>query len=79
MAQGQLEAMRVGNFISDYDFKLAVHIANIMTGGDLPEGAYINQAFIQRLERETFVALTEEEKTQDRITHMLETKKPLRN
>lgn len=79
LAQGQLEAMRVGNFISDYDFKLAVHIANIMTGGDLPEGAYINQAFIQRLERETFVALTEEEKTQDRITHMLETKKPLRN
>lgn len=79
LAQGQLEAMRVGNFISDYDFKLAVHIANIMTGGDLPEGAYINQTFIQRLEREIFVALTEEEKTQDRITHMLETKKPLRN
>lgn len=79
LAKGQLEAMRVGNFISDYDYKLAVHIANIMTGGDLPEGAYINQAYVQRLERKTFVELTEEEKTLDRITHMLETKKPLRN
>lgn len=79
LAEGQLDAMRLGNFISDYDFYLGVAIADVLGGGDLPEGAYGNQAYLQKLERKYFMECAHNEKTQDRIAHMLETKKPLRN
>lgn len=79
LAEGQLDAMRLGNFISDYDFKLGVAVADILAGGDIPEGVYGNQNYIQKLERKYFLDLSHNEKTQDRIAHMLETKKPLRN
>ena len=71
--------MRQGNFISDYDAYIAGKLAYILSGGDCPEGTLMKEQEILNLEREVFLSLCGEQKTQDRIMHMLNTGKPLRN
>lgn len=71
--------MRHGNFISDFDAYIAGKIAYILSGGDCPEGTLVTEQEILNLEREAFLSLCGEQKTQDRIMHMLNTGKPLRN
>jgi len=68
-----------GRFISDHDLLLARKLAYVMTGGDQPGDTHIPRGHILELERETFLSLLGEEKTQNRIRHLLETGKPLRN
>ena len=68
-----------GRFISDYDFLLAKKLAYVMTGGDLTGNAEVSQTHILDLEREVFLSLLGEKKTQERIRHLLEKGKPLRN
>lgn len=68
-----------GRFISDHDLLLARKLAYVMTGGDQLGDAHIPREHILDLERETFLSLLGEEKTQQRIRHLLETGKPLRN
>jgi 3-hydroxyacyl-CoA dehydrogenase len=50
-----------------------------MTGGDLTGPQDVDEEYLLGLEREVFVRLLGEQKTQDRITHLLSTGKPLRN
>ena len=64
---------------SDYDVELAKELAMILTGGDTDVVDEISEQDLLNLERKSFMALTKNTKTQDRITHMLETNKPLRN
>jgi 3-hydroxyacyl-CoA dehydrogenase len=71
--------MRYGNYISDYDMFVARKIAHILSGGDCPEGTYVTEQEILNLEREAFMSLCGQQKTQDRISAMLSTGKPLRN
>jgi len=71
--------MRHGSFISDYDAQIAGKLAHILSGGDCPEGTLVTEQEILNLEREAFLSLCGEQKTQDRIMHMLNTGKPLRN
>jgi 3-hydroxyacyl-CoA dehydrogenase len=71
--------MRQGGFISEYDEFIAGKLAYILTGGDVLTGAMITEQQMLDLEREAFVSLCGEKKTQERITHMLKTNKPLRN
>jgi 3-hydroxyacyl-CoA dehydrogenase len=71
--------MRQGGFISEYDEFIAGKLAYILTGGDVLTGALITEQQMLDLEREAFVSLCGEKKTQERITHMLKTNKPLRN
>lgn len=71
--------MRHGNFITDYDVHIAKKLAYVLSGGDCPEGTFVSEKEILDLEREAFLSLVGETKTQDRIMHMLNTGKPLRN
>ncbi len=71
--------LREGNFISDYDFLIGSKIAHVMCGGDVDRGTIVDGEWLLRLEREAFVELASQEKTQQRIKHTLETGKPLRN
>lgn len=66
-------------FASEYDRYLAGRLAYVMTGGDLTAPALVSDNYLLQLERETFVPLLSQPKTQERIAHMLKTKKPLRN
>lgn len=72
--------MENGNFGSEYDVHIAKKVANIICGGStLPYGAEVPVQQIRDLEREAFLSLAGEKKTQDRIVGMLKTGKPVRN
>jgi 3-hydroxyacyl-CoA dehydrogenase len=71
--------MRLGGFMSEYDEHIAGKLGHILTGGNLPSAARITEQQMLDLEREAFVSLCGEKKTQERISHMLKTNKPLRN
>ncbi|MDQ5985746.1 MAG: 3-hydroxyacyl-CoA dehydrogenase [Syntrophus sp. SKADARSKE-3] len=71
--------MRHGNYISDYDVHVSRKVAYILSGGECSEGTFVTEQDILDLEKEAFLSLLGEKKTQDRIMHMLNTGKPLRN
>ena len=68
-----------GGYISEYDRFLANHLAYVLTGGELSAPSLVSEEYLLQLERDMFVPLLKEEKTQERISHLLKTKKPLRN
>jgi 3-hydroxyacyl-CoA dehydrogenase len=68
-----------GGFASEYDRYLADRLAYVMTGGELTAPAFVPEEYLLQLERETFLPLLSQPKTQERIAHVLKTKKPLRN
>jgi len=74
-----LYGMKEGNYVSDYDTHVGRKLAYVISGGDCPEGTLVSEQEILDLEREAFMSLLGEPKTQDRIMHMLTTGKPLRN
>jgi 3-hydroxyacyl-CoA dehydrogenase len=71
--------MLEGRFISEYDAEIATRIATVLCGGEIDRNALVDEDWLLRLEREHFVALAQQPRTQARIAHMLETGKPLRN
>lgn len=74
-----IEFMKEGRFISEYDAYIASKIAHILTGGNVTTGTVISEDFMLELEKEAFVSLCGEVKTQQRIERMLKKGKPLRN
>ncbi len=68
-----------GGYASEYDRYLANQLAYVITGGELSAPALVSEQYLLQLERETFLPLLEQPKTQERIAHVLKTKKPLRN
>jgi 3-hydroxyacyl-CoA dehydrogenase len=71
--------MLAGQYISEHDFEIGSRIADAVCGGDVDGGSLVDESWLLRLEREHFVALALNKKTQARIQHTLETGKPLRN
>src|SRR5215831_6414681 len=71
--------MQVNNQISAYDRHIGQKLAHVITGGDVSAFTPVSEQHLLDLEREAFLSLCGEEKTQDRIASMLETGKPLRN
>ena len=74
-----INELRVGRYASEHDVKIAKKIAYVMCGGDLSEPQEVSEDYLLELEREAFLSLCTEQKTLERIQHMLETGKPLRN
>jgi 3-hydroxyacyl-CoA dehydrogenase len=71
--------MRQGDFITDYEVKLGVKIAEVLCGGNVTPGTPVSEQYILDLEREGFKSLCGEKKTQERIQFTLKTGKTLRN
>ncbi len=71
--------MREGNYISGHDQLIAQKLAWVLCGGDVSSPTWVEEQYILDLEREAFVYLIRQPKTQERIMHMLGTGKPLRN
>ena len=71
--------LRNSNMISDHDLKIARKLAHVLAGGDLPAGSLVTEEYMLDLEREAFLSLCGEPKTQQRMRHMLTAGKPLRN
>ncbi len=67
------------DYISEYDAHVGRKLAHVLTGGDLSQPAWVDPWYMLDLEREAFLSLAGEEKTQARMWHMLQEGKPLRN
>lgn len=74
-----IHMMREGEYASDHDVTVARHLAAILCGGGLAAGTAVSEEYLLDLEREHFLSLCGEGKTQERIAHTLKMGKPLRN
>jgi 3-hydroxyacyl-CoA dehydrogenase len=68
-----------GGRLSDHDALIARKLAWVLSGGDLPHRATVSEQYLLDLEREAFLSLCGERKTQERIGYTLKTGKTLRN
>jgi 3-hydroxyacyl-CoA dehydrogenase len=66
-----LNGMRLGNYITDHDQKVATKLAYVMCGGDLSEAALVSEQYLLDIEREAFMSLAGEKKTLERIQSVL--------
>jgi 3-hydroxyacyl-CoA dehydrogenase len=74
-----IHMMQRGGFISDHDAHVGRKLGNILAGGPLTSPQLVSEQYVLDLEREAFVSLCGEKKTQERIAYTLKTGKPLRN
>jgi len=58
---------------------IARKLAHVLCGGPLAGEAGVSEQYLLDLEREAFLSLCGQRRTQERIQHMLKTGKPLRN
>jgi 3-hydroxyacyl-CoA dehydrogenase len=74
-----LWTMRQGGYVSDYDMQVGEKLAKVLTGGNLTGEPVVSEQYLLDLEREAFLSLCGNPKTQERMQYMLKTGKPLRN
>jgi len=77
--KSQLWNMKEGQFITEYEYDMGWQVAEVISGGDVDAGTLITEQYVLDLEREVFLRLCGQQKTQERIDHLLKTNKPLRN
>jgi 3-hydroxyacyl-CoA dehydrogenase len=68
-----------GGFISDHDAVIGEKLAHVLAGGKLTGRQTVSEQYLLDLEREAFLSLCGQPKTQERIQYMLKSGKPLRN
>ncbi|RAL24613.1 3-hydroxyacyl-CoA dehydrogenase/enoyl-CoA hydratase family protein [Thermoflavimicrobium daqui] len=71
--------LMLSGYISEHDYKIASKLAFVLAGGNVPEGTVVSEEYLLDLEREAFLSLIGEPKTQARMQYMLAKGKPLRN
>jgi 3-hydroxyacyl-CoA dehydrogenase len=71
--------LRQGEYVTDHDVTVANHLAAVLCGGNVTPGTPVSEQYLLDLERERFLSLCGERKSQERIAHTLKTGKPLRN
>ena len=67
-----IHLMRQGEYISDHDVKVANRVAHVLCGGNITPGTPVSEQYLLDLEREAFLSLCGERKTQERIGRMAE-------
>nr|WP_198401591.1 3-hydroxyacyl-CoA dehydrogenase/enoyl-CoA hydratase family protein [Parageobacillus thermoglucosidasius] len=73
------QSMYHAGYISEHDLKIAKKLAYVIAGGKVPYGTEVDEQYLLDLEREAFLSLVGEPKSQARMQHMLVKGKPLRN
>jgi len=68
-----------GGYISDYDMVVGEKVAHVLSGGRLAGAQTVSEQQLLDLEREAFLSLCGQPKTQERIQYTLKNGKPLRN
>jgi 3-hydroxyacyl-CoA dehydrogenase len=74
-----IHMMLRADYITEHDAVVGRKLAHVLAGGALSAPQMVSELYILDLEREAFVGLSGERKTQERIAHTLKTGKPLRN
>jgi 3-hydroxyacyl-CoA dehydrogenase len=73
------QTMYYSGYISEHDLKIAKKLAYVIAGGKVPFGTEVDEQYLLDLEKEAFLSLIAEPKSQARMQHMLVKGKPLRN
>lgn len=68
-----------GKFISAHDYFIANQVAEVLCGGDINQGEWVDEPWMLAREKEAFLRLASMSLSQARISSLLETGKPLRN
>jgi len=68
-----------GGYISEYDCVVGEKLAHVLSGGRLTGEQRVPEQYLLDLEREAFLSLCGQAKTQERMQHMLKNGKALRN
>jgi 3-hydroxyacyl-CoA dehydrogenase len=68
-----------GGYASEHDALIGAKLANVLCGGAAGASRPVTEQEVLELEREAFVSLCGEQKSQERMQHMLMKNKPLRN
>lgn len=68
-----------GKYFTEHETKIVNKAAYVMTGGEISQPTWVDEQYILDLEREAFLSLCGEEKTQERMWNLLRTGKPMRN
>ncbi|MFP3928044.1 MAG: enoyl-CoA hydratase-related protein, partial [Desulfobacteraceae bacterium] len=74
-----LWSMRESGYITEHDVTVAAKVGWVLCGGELLADTKVSEQYLLDLEREAFLSLCGDPKTQARMQHMLKTGKPLRN
>jgi 3-hydroxyacyl-CoA dehydrogenase len=74
-----LWTMHESGYITEHDVTVSTKVGYVLCGGNVLEYTKVSEQYLLDLEREAFLSLCGEPKTQERIQHMLSTGKPLRN
>ena len=74
-----LTNMRYANQITDHDVVVGTELARVLTGGATSSSLEVTEQYVLDLEKESFLRLCGEPKTQERMMYMLANNKPLRN
>ena len=77
--RSMLHNMHGGGFISEHDALVGEKVGWILCGGEVDNGTEVSEDYLLDLERRAFVELLAQRKTLERIQHILQTGKPLRN
>jgi 3-hydroxyacyl-CoA dehydrogenase len=70
---------REGGYASEHDTVVGEKLAFVLCGGRVAAGHTVSEQYLLDLEREAFLSLCGQPKTQERIAHMLQRGQPLRN
>jgi 3-hydroxyacyl-CoA dehydrogenase len=74
-----IDTLVAGGYASEHDAKIARKLAEVLCGGRGGASHAVTEEEMLELEREAFVSLAGEPKSQERMQHMLMNNKPLRN
>ncbi|MCA9895246.1 MAG: 3-hydroxyacyl-CoA dehydrogenase/enoyl-CoA hydratase family protein [Anaerolineae bacterium] len=74
-----VEGFKEGGYATDHDALIASKVAKILSGGALSQPQWLSQDVFFALERQGFIELFMEPKSQERMMYMLQNNKPLRN
>jgi len=74
-----LHLMERARYITEYDKAVGTKLAEVLTGGAFLGVHRVSEQHLLDLEREAFLSLCGQQKTQERMEYMLKEGKPLRN
>ncbi|HEY61017.1 MAG: enoyl-CoA hydratase/isomerase family protein [Anaerolineales bacterium] len=74
-----LYMFKEGGYITEYESHIGGKLVYVMCGGEISKGTWMDEQYFLDLEREAFLSLCGEKKSQERMWHILQTGKPLRN
>jgi 3-hydroxyacyl-CoA dehydrogenase len=74
-----VDSLVAGGYASEHDALIARKVATVLCGGASGHAHEVTEEQMLELEREAFISLCGEPKSQERMQHMLTTNKPLRN